>query len=152
MSTVGELMYFLGFQVKKLPDGIFISQGKYARNMLKNFGHEKANPKHTPAPAHVKLAKDSNVANFDESLYRNMIGSLHYLTASRPNMAYAIEVYARYQANPKTSRLTSVKRILKYITGTVNYELHYSFDTSGAFVGSCDADSDYNSGDRKSTS
>ncbi|XP_038904496.1 uncharacterized mitochondrial protein AtMg00810-like [Benincasa hispida] len=129
MSMVGELIYFLGLQGKQLSDGIFISKSKYARNMLQKFGLENASPKHTPASTHAEPTKDSNAINVDESLYRSMIGSLLYLVASRPDIAYDVGVCARYQSNPKTNPLTIVKQILKYISGTVDYDLLYSSDS-----------------------
>lgn len=97
MSMVGELIYFLGFGIKQMKDGIFISQSKYTKVIVKKFGlDKKASVKRGPTPTHIKLTKDSNGTNFDESLYRSMIGSLLYLTASRPNIAYDVGVCARY--------------------------------------------------------
>ena len=82
MSLVGELTYFLGLQVKQMEDSIFLSQSKYAKNIVKKFGMENASHKRTPAPTHVKISKDENGVSVDQSLYRSMIGSLLYLTAS----------------------------------------------------------------------
>jgi hypothetical protein len=121
MSLVGELTYFLGLQIKQMEDTIFISQSKYARNIVKKFGMENATHKRTPAPTHLKLTKDEKGISVDQSLYRSMIGSLLYLTASRPDITYAVGVCARYQADPKVSHLTQVKRILKYVNGTSDY-------------------------------
>ncbi|WJX23068.1 hypothetical protein P8452_12315 [Trifolium repens] len=126
MSLVGELTYFLGLQIKQMDDTIFISQSKYARNIVKKFGMESATSKRTPAPTHLKLTKDEKGISVDQSLYRSMIGSLLYLTASRPDITYAVGVCARYQANPKVSHLTQVKRILKYVNGTSDYGIIYS--------------------------
>ncbi|WJX69187.1 hypothetical protein P8452_53469 [Trifolium repens] len=96
MSLVGELTYFLGLQIKQMEDTIFISQSKYARNIVKKFGMENATHKRTPAPTHLKLTKDEKGISVDQSLYRSMIGSLLYLTASRPDITYAVGVCARY--------------------------------------------------------
>ena len=85
MSLVGELTYFLGLQVKQMEDSIFLSQSKYAKNIVKKFGMENASHKRTPAPTHVKISKDENGISVDQSLYRSMIGNLLYLTASRPD-------------------------------------------------------------------
>ncbi|CAM8993785.1 unnamed protein product [Rhodiola kirilowii] len=86
MSMVGEICYFLGLQVKQKVDGIFISQSKYARNLIKKFDLEKATHKRTPVATHVKVTKDEAGAKVDQTLYRSMIGSLLYLTASRPDI------------------------------------------------------------------
>ncbi|CAM8953553.1 unnamed protein product [Rhodiola kirilowii] len=117
MSMVGEMNYFLGLQVIQKKDGIFISQSKYAKNLIKKFDLEKASHKRTPAPTHLKITKDDVGTKVNQTLYRSMIGSLLYLTASRPNIAYAVGVCARYQANPKESHLMQVKRIIKYVCG-----------------------------------
>jgi hypothetical protein len=140
MSLVGELTYFLGLQIKQMEDTIFISQSKYARNIVKKFGMDNATHKRTPAPTHLKLTKDEKGISVDQSLYRSMIGSLLYLTASRPDITYAVGVCARYQADPKVSHLTQVKRILKYVNGTSDYGIMYSHCEDSTLYGYCDAD------------
>ena len=152
MSLVGELTYFLGLQVKQMEDSIFICQSKYAKNIMKKFGLDNAKHKRTPAPTHVKLSKDENGVKVEQSLYRSMIGSLLYLTASRPDITFVVGVCARYQAEPKVSHINQVKRILKYVSGTCDYGLLYSHDSSSILVGYCDADWAGSADDRKSTS
>ncbi|KAK2364020.1 putative mitochondrial protein [Trifolium repens] len=152
MSLVGELTYFLGLQIKQMEDTIFISQSKYARNIVKKFGMENATHKRTPAPTHLKLTKDEKGISVDQSLYRSMIGSLLYLTASRPDITYAVGVCARYQADPKVSHMTQVKRILKYVNGTSDYGIMYSHCEDSTLYGYCDADWAGSADDRKSTS
>ena len=94
MSMVGELNYFLGLQVKQQKDGIFISQEKYAKNLVKRFSLDFK--KHTPTPmrSSVKLSLDATGVDIDPTLYRSMIGSLLYLTASRPDIAFSVAVCA----------------------------------------------------------
>ena len=121
MSLVGELTYFVGLQVKQMEDSIFLSQSKYAKNIVKKFGMENASHKRTPAPTHLKLSKDENGVSVEQSLYRSMIGSLLYLTTSRPDITFAVGVCARYEAKPKVSHINQVKRILKYVNGTSDY-------------------------------
>ncbi|KAK2428549.1 putative mitochondrial protein [Trifolium repens] len=152
MSLVGELTYFLGLQIKQMEDTIFISQSKYARNIIKKFGMDNAAHKRTPAPTHLKLTKDEKGISVDQSLYRSMIGSLLYLTASRPDITYAVGVCARYQADPKVSHLTQVKKILKYVNGTSDYGIMYSHCENSTLYGYCDADWAGSADDRKSTS
>ncbi|KAA0062326.1 putative mitochondrial protein [Cucumis melo var. makuwa] len=112
----------------------------------------KAKPKRTPVATHLKMTKDINGEKVDTNLYRSIIGSLLYLIASRPDIAFAVGVCARYQVDPRTSHLHSAKRILKYVSGTFNYGIWYTFDTTGVLVGYCDADWAGCSDDRKSTS
>ncbi|WJX62481.1 hypothetical protein P8452_47473 [Trifolium repens] len=152
MSLVGELTYFLGLQVKQMEDTIFISQSKYAKNIVKKFGMENANHKRTPAATHLKLSKDEHGVSVDQSLYRSMIGSLLYLTASRPDISFVVGVCARYQAEPKMSHLNQVKRILKYVSGTSDYGILYSHGEDTRLLGYCDADWAGSADDRKSTS
>ncbi|KAL0536412.1 hypothetical protein IC582_025360 [Cucumis melo] len=108
MSMVGELTFFLGFQINQENTGIFFSQEKYAKNLIFKFGMDKARLR-TPAATHLKMTKDTNGEKVDTNLYRSIIGSLLYLTASRPDIAFAVEVYARYQADLRTSHLHSAK-------------------------------------------
>jgi len=152
MSLVGELTYFLRLQVKQMEDTIFISQSKYAKNIVKKFSLDNASHKRTPAATHLKLSKDENGAAVDKSLYRSMIGSLLYLTASRPDITFVVGVCARYQAEPKMSHLVQLKRILKYINGTTDYEILYSDSDNSRLIGYCDADWAGSADDRKSTS
>ncbi|XP_057426163.1 uncharacterized mitochondrial protein AtMg00810-like [Lotus japonicus] len=152
MSMVGELNYFLGLQVKQMDDSMFISQSKYAKELVKKIGLENSTHKRTPAATHVKLTKDENGVDVDQSLYRSMIGSLLYLIASRPDIAFSVGVCARYQAAPKESHLLQVKRIIKYISGTIDYGIFYAHNTDPKLIGYCDADWAGNADDRKSTS
>jgi len=135
MSLVGELNYFLGLQVKQMQDTIFISQSKYAKNIVKKFGMDNGSHKRTPSATHLKLSKDEHGVVVDQSMYRSMIGSLLYLTASRSDITFAVGVCARYQAEPKMSHLTQVKIILKYINSTSDYGIFYSHNTCSRLVG-----------------
>ncbi|TYK20297.1 gag-pol polyprotein [Cucumis melo var. makuwa] len=146
---VGELSCFLGLQIKQKNDGIFISQKKYARSMVKKFGLEQARNKRTPATAYVKLTKDTDGAEVDHKLYRSIVGRLLYLTASRPDIAYAVGICARYQADPRITHLEAVKRILKYVHGTSDFGMMYSYDTTPTLVGYCYADWADSADDRK---
>ncbi|KAK0593555.1 hypothetical protein LWI29_006532 [Acer saccharum] len=152
MSMVGELNYFLGLQIKQMHDRIFISQAKYAKSLVKKFGLENAKHYDTPMSTTLKLSKDASGKDVEQSLYRGMIGSLLYLTASRPNICFSVGVCARYQANPKESHLVTVKRIIRFVNGTSNHGIWYSFDTNPSLVGFSDADWAGNCDDRKSTS
>lgn len=152
MSLVGELTYFLGLQIRQMEDTIFISQSKYAKNIVRKFGLDNASHKRTPTATHLKLSKDENGVAVDQSLYRSMIGSLLYLTASRPDITFAVGVCARYQAEPKMSHLAQVKRILKYVNGTTDYGVLYSHSNNSQLIGYCDADWAGSADDRKSTS
>jgi len=140
MSLVGELTYFLALEVKQMEDTIFISQSKYAKNIMKKFGMDNGGHKRTPTATHLKLTKDENGVAVDQSMYINMIGSLLYLTVSISDITFAVGSCARYQAEPKLSHLTQVKRILKYINSTSDYGILYSHCENSVLIGYCDAD------------
>ncbi|XP_039145510.1 secreted RxLR effector protein 161-like [Dioscorea cayenensis subsp. rotundata] len=99
-----------------------------------------------------KLTKDEHGKDIDPILYRSMIGSLLYLTGSRPDICFSVGVCARYQASPKESHLTAVKRIIRYISGTVEFGIWYSHDSNTHLAGYSDVDCSGNVDDRKSTS
>ncbi|XP_030964210.1 secreted RxLR effector protein 161-like [Quercus lobata] len=152
MSIVGDLNYFLGLQVKQQEHGIFISQEKYAKNLVKRFDLDSKKHTSTPMSSSAKLSHDAAGVEVDPTLYRSMIGSFLYLTASRLDIAFSVGVCARFQAAPKESHLTAVKQIIHYINGTSNYGIWYSRDSNECLAGFSDADWAGCIDDRKSTS
>ena len=108
------MTFFLGLQVQQRKDGIFISQDKYVGDVLKKFGFENVKTAITPVENHKGLGKDESAADVDVHHYRSMIGSLMYLTASRPDIMFAVCACSRFQVTPKTSHLHAVKRIFRY--------------------------------------
>jgi len=125
MSMMGELNFFLGLQIKQSNEGIHISQSKYCKEMLKKFEMENAKPISTPMSLSDKLTEDPKGIPVDTKKYRGMIGSLLYITASRPDIQYSVCKCARFQVAPKESHLSAVKRILRYLKGTVDLGLWY---------------------------
>ena len=152
MSMIGELTHFLGLKIHQQDSGIFLSQSKYAKNLVKKFGLEFASSVRTPMSPNVKLTIDLLGKSVDPSLYRSMIGSLLYLTTSKPDISYSVGVCTRYQANPKESHMTALKRIIKYVKTTAEFGVWYSKDTSDVLTGYFDANWAGNANDRKSTS
>ena len=152
MSMIGKLTHFLGLQIRQQDSGIFLSQSKYAKNLVKKFGLESASFVRTLMSPNVKLTIDLLGKSFDPFLYRSMIGSLLYLIASRPDISYSVGVCARYQANPKEFHMTSLKRIIKYVKTTAEFGVWYSKDTSDVLARYSDADWVGNADDRKSAS
>jgi len=109
MSMMGELEFFLGFEVKRLASGTFINQAKYTQAMLKRFKMENLNGVETPSQLKCDLHLDPIGKEVDQKVYRSMIGSLLYLCASRPNIMLSVGMCARFQAAPKESYLVAVK-------------------------------------------
>jgi hypothetical protein len=152
MSMIGELTYFLGMQVKQTSEGIFISQAKYVKDLVKRFGLDGKTHARTPMSTSVKICADLTGKEVDPTLYRSIIDSLLYMTASRPDIAFSVGVCARFQTNPKESHLTVVKRIIKYVNATVHYGIYFSRETNLVLAGYFDADWARNADDIKSTS
>ncbi|KAK1414914.1 hypothetical protein QVD17_30677 [Tagetes erecta] len=152
MSFMGEMNFFLGLQVTQAQDGIFINQEKYIKKILKKFSFENVQSIRTPLDKAHKLEPDESGKHVDQTYYRSLIGSLMYLTASRPDIMFAVCLCARYQANPKESHLQAVKRIFRYLKGKAALGLWYPKD--GNFELHAYTDSDYGGCnlDRKSTS
>ena len=116
--------------MKQTDSGIYINQAKYARNLVKRFGLNKAAHARTPMVANAKLTNDPSGESVDVTLYRSMIDCLLYLTASRPDIAFSVGVCSKFQSNPKISHLNAVKRIIKYVNGTCDYRLFYSKESN----------------------
>nr|GEX27715.1 uncharacterized mitochondrial protein AtMg00810-like [Tanacetum cinerariifolium] len=141
MSSMGELSFFLGLQVKQKSDGIFISQDKYVAEILKKFDFVTVKTASTLMESNKPLIKDEEAEDVDVHLYRSMIGSLMYLTASRPNITFAVCACTRFQVTLKTSHLHAVKRIFRYLKGQPKLGLWYPKDSP--FNLEAYSDSDY---------
>ncbi|KAK6143484.1 hypothetical protein DH2020_023832 [Rehmannia glutinosa] len=152
MSMMGELNFFLGLQIKQCQEDIYISQSKYTKELLKKFGIEEGRTVSTPMATNVKIDKDEKGKSVDESKYRGMIGSLLYLTASRPDILHVVCLCTRFQSNPKESHMSVVKRIFRYLKGTIQYGLFYPKNENFSLKGYSDSDYAGNIDDRKSTS
>jgi hypothetical protein len=125
MSMIGELSYFLSLQIKQLKNGTFMSQGKYIKDMLKKFGMEDAKGISTPMGTNGSLVSDTSGNMVDQKMYWSMIGSLLYVTASRPDVIFSICMCAIFQASSRESYLKATKRILRYLKYTQNVRLWY---------------------------
>ncbi|GJQ92995.1 retrovirus-related pol polyprotein from transposon TNT 1-94 [Tanacetum coccineum] len=152
MSMMGKISFFLGLQIFQNPRGIFINQSKHALESLKKYCFDYCDPVDTPMVEKSKLDKDKEGKADDPSHYRGMIGTLLYLTTSRPDLQFAICMCARYQARPTEKHLHAVKRIFRYLKGTVNRGLWYPKDSSIALTGFADADHAGCQDTRRSTS
>nr|GEY97425.1 putative ribonuclease H-like domain-containing protein [Tanacetum cinerariifolium] len=151
LSSMGELTFFLGLQVKKKKDGIFISQDKYIAEILRKFGLTKGKSASTPIDTEKPLLKDHDGEDVDVHTYRSMIGSLMYLTSSRPDIMFAVCACVHFQVTPKASHLHAVKRIFRYLKGKQQLGLWYLKDSPFDLVAYLDSDYAGASLDRKST-
>ncbi|GJW10360.1 hypothetical protein Tco_1576187 [Tanacetum coccineum] len=148
---MGELTFFLGLQVMQRDDDIFISQDKYVADILKKFNFSSIKTANTPMETNKALLKDEEAKDVDVHLYKSMIGSLIYLTASRPDIMFAVCACVRFQVTPKTSHLHPVKRIFIYLKGQPKLGLWYPRDSPFDLEAFSDSDYARASLDRKST-
>jgi hypothetical protein len=148
MSMIGELSYFLGLQIKQR----HICECKYIKDMLKKFGMEDAKSISTPIGTSGSLDSDISGNMVDQKLYRSMIGSLLYVTASRPDVMFSVCMCVRFQASPRESHLKATKRILRYLKHTKDVRLWYPKSANFELVGYLDSDYAEDKVKRKSTS
>ncbi|GJW95778.1 putative ribonuclease H-like domain-containing protein [Tanacetum coccineum] len=151
MSSMGELTFFLGLQVEQRKDGIFLSQDKYVYDILKKFGFSSVKTTSTPMETHKPLSQDTAGTYVDVYLYRSMIGSLMYLTSSRPDIMFAVCACSRFQVQPKASHMHVVKRIFRYLKGQPTLGLWYPKDSPMDLISYSDSDYAGASIGRKST-
>nr|GEV62809.1 uncharacterized mitochondrial protein AtMg00810-like [Tanacetum cinerariifolium] len=151
MRYMRELAFFLGLKVKQKEDGIFISQDNYVAEILKKFVFFEVKKSSTPMETQKLLLKDEDGEDVDVHIYRSMIGSLMYLTSSRPDIMFAVCACAIYHVNPKVSHLHAVKRILRYLKGPSKLGLWYPKDSPFDLMAYTDSDYAGASLDRKST-
>nr|GEX83085.1 retrovirus-related Pol polyprotein from transposon TNT 1-94 [Tanacetum cinerariifolium] len=152
ISLMGEMKFFLGLQIHQSPRGIFINQAKYALEILHKHGMDKRQSISTPIATKPKLDADLSGNLVDETDYRSKIGSLMYLTSSRPDIVKAVCFCARYQSRPIEKHLKEVKRIFRYLRGTVNMGLWYPKGSSFGLIAFSDVDHAGCIDTRKSTS
>nr|GEU33652.1 retrovirus-related Pol polyprotein from transposon TNT 1-94 [Tanacetum cinerariifolium] len=151
MSAMGELNFFLGLQVLQKKNGIFLSQDKYIGDILKKFGYSDVRSANTPMDKENRWGKDGTRKDVDLHLYRSMIGSLMYLSASRPDIMFAVCACDRYQVTPKECHMHAVKRIFRYLKFHPKLGLWYPKESPSDLVAYSDSDYGGATQDRKST-
>lgn len=140
MKELGQLKHFLGLEVDRTQEGIFLCQQKYAKDLLKRFGMLECKLISTPMEPNAKMCAYEGKDLEDATMYRKLVGSLIYLTLTRPDISYAVGVMSRYMQNPKKPLLEAVRRILRYVKSTIDYGLLYKKGENCKLVGYCDAD------------
>ncbi|GJS26042.1 retrovirus-related pol polyprotein from transposon TNT 1-94 [Tanacetum coccineum] len=138
--------------ISQSPSDIFLNQSKYALESLKKYGMESCNPVDTPMEEKSNMDEDTQGKAVDPTHYRRMVGNLMYLTASRPDLTFDVCMCAQYQAKPTEKHLHAVKRIFKYLRGTVNRGFWYPKDSSIALTAYADTDLTGFQDTRRSTS
>jgi hypothetical protein len=140
MSMMGELTFFLGIQVKQMKQGTFMHQAKYTKYLMKKFNMAELKPMSTPMSSAFSLGSDEDGEVVDQREYMSMIGSLLYLTTTRPDIQFIVGLCACFQASPRSSHRTEVQRIFRYLKHTPEFGIWYSTSSSLDLVGFFDAD------------
>ncbi|CAN6689823.1 unnamed protein product [Malus baccata var. baccata] len=141
LKDMGRLAYFLGLQVEYKANGdIFIHQSKYARDLLHKAGMDGCKPTATPCKPHTQLLATEGTILEDPSAYRSLVGALQYLTFTRPDLSYAVGVACQYMNTPTDIHFDLVKRILRYIQGTLQCGLTYSASQDTSLTAFSDSD------------
>ncbi|XP_028765324.1 uncharacterized protein LOC114723298 [Neltuma alba] len=152
MKNLGEVSCFLGLEVEKTEQGYFMTQQAYARSLLDRFGMREAKTKATPMEPNLKLKKEEGKMLKNPKKYRQLVGSLIYLTITRPEISYSVGVISQFMQEPRVPHLEAAKRILRYIKGSLEYGLLYKKNTKFVLEGFTDADWAGDTNDRHSTS
>jgi hypothetical protein len=152
MSIMGELTFFLGIQVKQTKQGTFVHQVKYTKDLIKKFNMAELKPVSTPMSSKASLGPDEDGEAVDQREYRSMIGPLLYLTATRPDIQFAVGLCALFHASPRSSHRMAVQRVFKYLKHTPEFGIWYFVSSSQDLVGFFNADFAGCVIDRKSTS
>lgn len=152
MTDMGLMSYFLCLEVMQTSEGIFISQKKFAGDILKRFKMEFCNPIKTPVKARSHLSKAGNGELVNASAYRSLVGSLRYLTNTQPDIVFGVGFISRFMETPSQDHLQAAKRILRYVKGTQSHGLFYTSAKTCNLVGYSDSDWAGDVEDRKSTS
>ena len=152
ISMMGELKFFFGLQIRQQSNDIFISQEKYLKDRMKKFGMQDCKGYTTPMPTNIHLGPDDNGKEFEQKVYRSMIGSILYLCASRLDIMLSVCMCARFQATPKESHHKTMKHFLRYLSHTPTLGLWYPKGSAFDLIGYSYSDYPGDRVDRKSTS
>lgn len=140
MTDLGDIHYFLGISIKRNSSGMFLNQRNYAADILHRANMTHCNTCTTPAESRSKLAADVGPSVTDPTLYRSLAGALQYLTFTRPDISFAVQQVCLYMHDPREPHFNALKRILRYIKGTLDYGLQLYPTNASGLIAYSDAD------------
>eukprot|EP00253_Pinus_taeda_P033910 PITA_33910 len=142
MTDLGYVHYYLGIEVTQHPKSIFLSQNKYIGDLLNRFGMTECNPLTTPTEQNLKLTSIEGKDFEDATKYRQLIGSLNYLTTTRPDISFAVGILSRFMQKPCEGHWSAAKRVLRYLKGTQYFAIKYTQVDDFSLIGYSDSDFD----------
>jgi hypothetical protein len=140
MSDLGLLHYYLGLEVNQTEDGITIGQRAYASKILESAGLTGCNPCYIPMEPRLKLSKASSAPGVDPTAYRSIVGSLRYLVNTCPDLAFSVGYVSRFMESPTTEHIGAVRKVLRYVAGTLDFGCSYIRRKGDQLVGFSDND------------
>lgn len=152
MTDLGKMHYFLSMEISQSREGIFICQKRYVKEMLKKFSMENCKPVSTHLMQNLKLIKDDGGRKTDEKIYRSLVGSLLYLTITRPDITFAANLLSRFRQEPTEMHFQAAKRVLRYIKGNTEMGIWFKRSEKLDLTGYTDSDWAGSMDDMKSTS
>ena len=150
-TYLGHLLKYLRIEYLYTDKGIYLHQATYATEILAEFGMDECNPSHIPLNEGLKLSTDMGTEEVDSPFYRSIVGKLNFLATTRPDIAFAVNMTARFQERPQQTHLLVAKGILRYIKKTVKYGLCYKKRDPDILTGFTDADWGNDKDTRRST-
>eukprot|EP00253_Pinus_taeda_P029695 PITA_29695 len=142
MTDLGYVHYYLGIEVARHPKSIFLSQRKYIGDLLNRFGMTECNPLTTPMEQNLKLTSTEGKEFEDAIKYRQLVGSLNYLTTTRPDISFAIGILSRFMQKPCEGHWSTAKKVLRYLKGTQDFGIKYTQVDDFSLIGYYDLDFD----------
>ena len=131
MSDLGKMKYFLGVEVKQSSEGIYLCQSKYAGEILDRFGMGTCNPVKNPIVPDTKLVKNGGEISENPTIFKQIIGSLMYLSVTRPDIVFVVCLLSKFMTDPKSSHMAAAKRVLRYVMGTKDLGVFYRRNAGG---------------------
>jgi len=152
MKDLGELKFFLGIEVIRTPEGIWLLQRQYALDMLSKYGMVGYKPISVPLNQNGKLSADAGEVLEDTTMYKKIVGSLIYMTITRPDLNYTVGLESQFMQVPRKPHLDGVRHTLYYVSAVADYGFFYEVSTELQVHGYIDADWVGSISDRRSTS
>ena len=140
MKDLGELHYFLGLEIWREFGKTSVTQSKYTREILERFNMNECKAVSTPLEHNVKLSSVDETKEANDTLYHQLVGSLNYLTTTRPNIAYSVSILSQFMAKPLESHWIATKKVLQYLKGTINFGIMYTDDCDVELAGYSNSD------------